>query len=241
MRPFRIVYLFPLLACSGLLKAQEIKFIDLTFLSQRTALRHPPAPPPDCKEGNCSGGGSGGGSVSDGAPDWRDPRALGIYLFRVSPTDIDPAKPFQVDFQVRNTGTVSLDIPVSSHLSDLQPIDESVAFSYFSLALVVAGAGEPQCQKAACTGYVELYGSSVHAGTMIVLKPGEGVRVRANVKLLVSQLEPVTAFFRGDFWLRNNTFKPVPGGGFTEAHNLYPNTTSTPVIALHLLQRAPLR
>jgi hypothetical protein len=109
-------------------------------------------------------------------------------------------------------------------------------FSYFSLALVVAGEGEPQGPKVACTGFVELYGSPDHAETMMVLKPGEWIRVRANVRLIAAPLEPVTALFRGDFWLRKNTFKPVPGGEFTEAHNLYPNTTSTPSIAVHLLR-----
>lgn len=112
MKHFRIVYLLLLIAWPGPLKAQEIKFIDLTLLSQRTVLHHPPIPPPDCKEGTCVGGASFGGSVGDGAPDRRDPHALGIYLLRVNPTDINPAKPFEVDFQVRNTGTVPLDIPV---------------------------------------------------------------------------------------------------------------------------------
>jgi len=37
-------------------------------------------------------GGTGGGSVVDGAPDRRDPRALGVYLLRVTPTDINPTR-----------------------------------------------------------------------------------------------------------------------------------------------------
>jgi hypothetical protein len=235
VKHFRYVYLWLLLAWPGHLKSQEIKFIDLTSLSQRTTLRHPPAPPPDCKEGTCTGGGSGGGSIGDGAPDQRDPHALGIYLLRVNPTEIDPAEPFEVEFRVCNTGTVPIEIPVSPHLSDLQPNDESVNFRYFSLALVVAGEGEPQGPKVTLTGFVELYGSLDHAESMLVLKPGEWIRVRANVKLLAWPLEPVTALFRGVFWLRKNTFKPVPGGEFTEAQNQYPNATSTPPIKVHLL------
>lgn len=230
---FRYVYLSFLLAWPGHLKSQEIKFIDLTSISQRTTLHHPPSP--DCKEGTCIGGGSFGGSIVDGAPDQRDPHALGIYLIQVNPTEIGPAEPFEVEFQVRNTGTVPIEIPVSPHLSDLQPSDESLNFSYFSLALVVAGEGEPQSPKVTFTGFVQLYGSLDHAESMLVLKPGEWIRVRANIKLLACPLEPVTALFRGVFWLRKNTFKPVPGGEFTETQNQYPNTTSTPPIKVHLL------
>jgi hypothetical protein len=77
--------------------------------------------------------------MGDGAPDQRDPHALGIYLMRVTPTDINAAEPFQVEFKILNTGTAPIELPVSPHLSDLQPSDESVAFNYSSLALVVRG------------------------------------------------------------------------------------------------------
>jgi hypothetical protein len=214
-----------------------MKFIDLTPVTQRTDLRHPPPPPADCpKPGACLGGGSGGGSVVDGAPDRRDPRALGIYLLSVNPTDIDPAQPFEVEFQVRNTGTVALNIPVSPHLSDLQPTDESLSFNYLSLALVVAGEGNTE--KTGCFGFVELYGSSKHADTVMALKPREWIQVRANVNLHACPPKPVTEGFRGEFWLRQNTFRPTPGGQFTEVRNLYPNATSTPAVAVRLVNPA---
>jgi hypothetical protein len=236
MKYFGSPYLFILLACPGLLQAQGMKFIDLTNISQRTELRHPPAPPPECEKANCISGGSVGGSVVDGAPDWRDPRALDVSLLRISPTDIDPAKPFEVEFEARNTGTVAMDIPVSPHLSDLQPIDESVPFSYFSLQLVVAGEGELQGSKVSSSGFVELYGAADHPESMMVLKPGEWIRVRANVKLFYCPAESITMLFRGNFGLRKNTFKPSPGGEFTEVRNLYPNITPTPPITVHLLR-----
>ena len=235
MSPFRSVYFLLLFAWPGHVKAQEIKFIDLTSLSQRTNLRNPPAPPADCMKGNCLGGGSGGGSVGDGAPDRRDPHALGIYLLRVSPTDINPAEPFQVEFKVLNTGSALMELPVSPHLSDLQPSDESVAFNYFSLALVVRGEAEPEGPPVSSVGFVELFGTHDHAESMLVLRPGEWIRVIANVKLLTSPSEPVAVRFQGDFWLRRNTFHPHPGGQFIEANNLYPNNTPTPSVAVRLL------
>lgn len=238
MRSIRRTLLFLLLAWSVLLKAQEIRYIDLSLIQQRTELRHPPAPPADCKEGSgCIGGGSGGGSVRDSAPDLRDPHALGVYLLRVTPTDINPAEPFEAVFKVLNTGVAPIEVPISPHLSDLQPSDESVAFRYLSLALVVRGESEPQRPDVSTIGFVELYGSTDRNGSILVLKPGEWIRVRANVKLHKWPLEPVSALFRGDFWLRRNTFHPHPGGEFTETRNLYPNTTPTPSIAVHLLGR----
>jgi hypothetical protein len=232
MMSLRSVFLLVVLAWPGLLNAQEMKYIDLSNVRQRTELRSPPAPQANSKG---VGGGEGGGSVTDGAPDRRDPHALGIYLLRVTPTDINPAEPFQVEFKILNTGTAPIELPVSPHLSDLQPSDESVAFDYSSLALAVRGEGEPQGPRVDSVGFVELFGSPDHAESMMVLRPGEWIRVSANVKLLTWPSEPVSVRFRGDFWLRKNTFHPHPGGQFIETHNLYPNDTPTPFVAVRLL------
>jgi hypothetical protein len=45
------VFLLPVLALPSLMKAQEIKYIDLTAVRQRTELRYPPAPQLDCGAG----------------------------------------------------------------------------------------------------------------------------------------------------------------------------------------------
>src|SRR5690349_22038481 len=90
----RYSLLVTVLASIPPLNAQEVKFIDLTSTKQRTELRHPPAPPADCPKNNCLGGGAGGVMVGEGATDRRDPRALGIYLLGVSPTDISADNPF---------------------------------------------------------------------------------------------------------------------------------------------------
>ena len=228
--------LFFALAFSVTLRAQEVKYIDLSLVPQRTELRHPPAPQPDCDKAHCVGGGYGVVSVGDGAPDRRDPHALGVYLRRVTPTDIDPSQPFEVEFRVLNTGLAPIDLPVSPHLSDLQPSDESMAFGYFSLALVVQVEGPQRATPS--VGLVELYGSAGHEGSILVLKPGEWITVRANVKLRSWPSELIDTYLRGEFWLRRNTFYPHPGGGSTQMDNLYPNATSTPGIPVHLLHPA---
>jgi hypothetical protein len=238
MMSFRGVTLLVVLAWGGLLKAQEMKYTDISNVRQRTELRVPPAPPPVCEEGKgCVGGGYGVFMVGDGAADRRDPHALAIYLLRVTPTEINPAEPFQVEFKVLNSGTASIELPVSPHLSDLQPTDETVDFDYFSLGLVVRAVGESQGPAVNSGGSVELYGSPDHPETMMRLLPGEWIRVSANVKLLESPPEPVSARFQGGFCLRKNTFRPHPGGQSSEAHNLYPNDTPTPFVTVRLVPR----
>jgi len=55
-------------------------------------------------------------------------------------------------------------------------------------------------------------GSPDHPESMIVLRPGEWIRVKANVLLRKWPEESISIRFRGDFWLRKNTFRPHPGG-----------------------------
>ena len=177
------------------------------------------------------GGGIGGASVADGAPDPRDPRALGVALDRVAPTDIT-LDPFEVAFRILNTGLAPIEVPVSPHLSDLQPQEESQPFSYLSLALVVRLTGTGP-RVAIGTGWVELYGSAEHEGTIVALAPGQWIRVKANVKLHTWPSQAIEGQLRGNFWFHKNVFTPQNGGGFTEAVNVYPNRTTLPAAAVH--------
>jgi len=106
-------------------------------------------------------------------------------LLSVPPTEIRPAEPFEIEFKITNTGRAPIEVPVNPHLSDLQPSDESVAFSYLNLALVVRGDGglEAQGQNVPALGFVELYGSDEHDGSIVELRPAEWIRVKAAVKL----------------------------------------------------------
>jgi hypothetical protein len=226
-----------LLASATPLQAQEVKYLDLTGVQQRTELRFPPAPPVKCEaDAPCVGGGWGGASIGDGAPDIRNPQALRIDLLRVDPVEINPEIPFEAEFRVFNTGRVPLELPVSPHLSDLQPSDASVEFSYFSFTLVAMATTEPQHAELRSLGFVELYGSPEHGETMVSLKPGEWIRVKTNMKLRTWPSEPVSVRLHGGFLLRSNTYRPHPGGSSTAIHNLYPNVTpSDPATWLHVI------
>lgn len=227
-----------LLGSPTILRSQEVKYFDLSSIEQRTELRHPPAPPPECDGGNCHGGVWGGGSVGDGAPDIRDPHALGAYLLSVSSTDLRSDDPFDVEFKVLNTGRASIELPTSPHLSDLQPEDEGAGFSYFSLALVVRLEDESTGAYIPSVGFAQLYGAADHKDTMLVLKPGEWIRVKAKIKVSFVSAGSISARARGEFWWRKDTFRPHPGGSFTETINLYPNSTATPPISVQLVQSA---
>lgn len=190
------------------------------------------------------GGGYGGGGVVDGAPDRRDPRALGVAIDSIAPTDIT-LDPFDVEFRIVNTGLVPIDLPVSSNLSDLQPADEWEAFKYLSLALE-ARLSSTKPLGSVGLGYIELYGSVDHEGTVVTLKPGQWIRVKAKVKLRTWPSEPVEGQLRGDFWLHKNSYTPHEGGGFTQAINEYPNHSELPSVAVrfsprHLRQDRPLQ
>lgn len=206
---------------AGSLCAQEVQFIDLVSIQQRVELRYPPAP----SVVNGVAGGFGGEAIGDGAPDIRDPHALGLYLEKIGADGFDPAPPFEAEFKVLNTGRAPIELPVSPHLSDLQPSDSSREFSYLSLALAVS-----VVEDASSIGYVQLYGAADHEGTIRILQPGEWIRVKAKLKL-----QPQPPFFstfrlRPGWWLRKNTFLPGPGGYFTQMNNLYPNDTPTPFV-----------
>src|SRR5664279_269384 len=110
MRVAGRMWLVLLFSGAVLLNAQEVRYVDLTAVTQRTALRHPPTPPRNCKDdSSCVGGGVGGGSVGDGAPDIRDPHALGIYFLSPFPAEINAVEQFEVEFKVLNTGLAPIE------------------------------------------------------------------------------------------------------------------------------------
>lgn len=132
-----VAILLAFVAAAG---AQEVQFIDLTLEPQRVALRFPP--PVVSRSGKGFGSGGGGGSVGDCAPDIRDPHAATVYLDGIDGRMINPAQPFVAEFRFVNTGRLPISIPVSPHLSDLQPADSSVPFTYLDLGLVVRVRGD---------------------------------------------------------------------------------------------------
>jgi hypothetical protein len=212
----------PLLLLIGTpLLAQQVRSIDLTTTAQRVELRYPPARPVE----NGDGGGYGGGLIADCGADSRDPRSLTVYIQSVIPRDNDAKKPFEVEFKVLNTGQVSLQLPVSPHLSDLQPSDAAATFTYMSLALAVS----PDEDRSS-SGYVELYGKPDAPDTLITLNPGEWLRVETRVEFHLNPPPAGTINLVPGYWLRQVTFHPHPGGFSSAAQNICINEKSMPTV-----------
>jgi hypothetical protein len=210
----------PLLLLSVPLMAQQVKFIDLTTTAQRVELRFPPALPSQM-------GGFGGMSIADCGVDARDPRSLTVSLESVIPRSADLQRPIEAEFKVLNSGRVPLELPVSPHLADLQPKDAAESFRYKSLALSVT-----PTEDRSSIGFVELYGNRDVAGSMMVLNPGEWLRVEANVKFSAKPLPSGLLHVQGGYWLTLVTFHPHPGGQSTSREGICLKTESTSPIPL---------
>lgn len=223
-----LTFLFAFVAAAG---AQQVQYIDLTAAPQRVALRFPPPAPSTKGEGFGSGG--GGSSVSDCAPNIRDPHAVAVYLDGVDGKSINPAQPFEVEFRFVNTGRLPITIPVSPDLSDLQPTDPGIPFTYLDLGLVVRvrNATGP-------TGYALLYGSEDHKGTTRVLKPGEWIRVRANLKLNYAPESCSSLTLVPGFWMHSNLFRATFHGFWEDSKGICVNQIPiTPTAATVLCAR----
>lgn len=229
----RIFFISVLVALAPAVAAQEVAYIDLTGGAQRIQLRHPPAPPPKCDDqGTCVGGGLGGGSVSCGAEDRRDPRALRVSITWLNSIAYVRTDQLEIEFKLENVGSVPLAIPVSPHLADLQPSDANQKFEYYSLSLVVVGN---------LTKPLALYGNAQHTGSLLTLNPGEWIRVRGTTAFTMTDAQWDEASERGDkyitatFWLRRVSFVPQPGGYFSHNANLYPRHLPGPEVLVRFL------
>jgi len=227
---------FLLLSCATAARSQEVRYVDLLGIKQRTTLRYPPPPPAQCTEKGCAiAGYSAGASVGDGAPDVRDPHALGVYLLSVAPSEASPENSLRTEFRVLNTGTVPIDVPVFPHLSDLQPTDPLTEFVYLSMTLVVRPEDPASPLGANPLAMLSLYGASERPDSILTLKPGEWLRVRAESQLRFTMQQETSVRVQGGFWLQQVTFRAQPTRSSENVRNLYPNSTRTPALELHLV------
>jgi hypothetical protein len=114
--------------------------------------------------------------------------------------------PFVAEFRLVNTGKLPISIPVSAHLSDLQPADPSVPFTYIDLGLVLRVRGD-----VGSTASVRLYGAEDHSGTIRVLRPGEWIRIKANLQLDPQPQSCTSLKMQPGFWMHRNQFRATSG------------------------------
>ena len=222
MRLQHLVWMAVLVLTSTALIAQQVKFIDLTLTTQRVELRFPPALPVE----DGFGGGTASDSIGDCGLGIHDPRSLTVYVQSAIARDKESTTPFEIEFKVLNTGKIPLRLPVSPHLSDLQPQDSSAKFTYMSLALSVS-----PVEDRSAIGYVELYGKEEAPDTLITINPGEWLRVEAMVKFASWKLPPAgSAQLVPGYWIHRVTFQPKPGGYSSAADGICINQDSAPEV-----------
>lgn len=215
---------FPLLLLGTPLLAQQVRFIDLTAAPQRVELRYPPPLP--AHDGY--GGGGGSASIADCGIGARDPRSLTVYLQNVIADNSDPKRPFEVEFKVKNTGKVPLQLPVSPNLSDLQPSDASAEFTYVSLALSITVTENQNSE-----GYVELYGKTDVPNTVVTLNPGEWLRVEAKPNFHETLPPSGNIDLRPGHWLRMVTVHLRPDWNSISFANICMPETPTTSVPVH--------
>jgi hypothetical protein len=143
----------------------------------------------------------------------------------------------EMEIKIENVGRVAMEIPWSPHLADLQPADETLPFSYSSMYITLL-LRDSEGQVGAPV-VVNLYGNHKHAGTLLVLRPEEWVRLRLQTALTI----PVEKLKESSGWSANVSYglrseKFVPnvklGGYFTDIANDYPRQLSGAPVALEI-------
>jgi hypothetical protein len=86
-----------------------------------------------------------------------------------------------VELQVKNVGTQSVEMPVLTNLADVQPADPTKKFAYYALLIEVMLGGKQWSTNTG--GTVSLYGDNDQNGSMLSLRPGEWLRIKAKARI----------------------------------------------------------
>jgi hypothetical protein len=227
------VMIFGAVLLSGLAGAQEVAYLDLTGVTPRVELRHPPAPPPKCDSnqvctGTGFGSGIGGVGVADGGEAAGEKRALRTSLTFLDRSEYTNGDHAEIEVMITNAGDVPIEIPCTPHLADLQPADETSKFQAFNLLVGLFlhwGDG-----YSTSLGWISLYGVPDQRESMLTLSPGEWVRVRGPIDIKLDRGDYFALPLPGagqtataEFELRQVEYTPLAGGvGLSNITNMYP-------------------
>jgi hypothetical protein len=211
--PFSIIGL----ACSFTRHAgaQEVKFVDLTTIEQRTAFRTTPPPPqpvhrnPDGSFGMVAS--ARGVLIGDCGIGANEPRALRTTVTWLDRPSYTSGASIEWEVKVENVGSVPMTLAISPHLSDLQPPEASEPFSYEETGVGLSVRDEHGVIDLA---HMSVYGSASQPGTLVELKVGEWVRLRSRSRLDFPNI-PNAQTLQGEaiarFWLHHGKITPAPG------------------------------
>jgi hypothetical protein len=149
---------------SALTSAQEVRRIDLTGARENRDLQ----PVRSGKYLIC------------GTDEAKGPgKAVRVSVESLTPTDIHPAEQIFAVLRVENYGQLSVVLPVSPNITDLQTDAGSIRYA----AMLPLMAGVPNSMGVIMMGWLELYGSTLKSNTTLSLKPGEWIIVRGDVRV----------------------------------------------------------
>jgi hypothetical protein len=234
---------FLLLLSASALMAQEVAYLDLVGVKPRSELRSPPSPSPVCKaDGTCTMSGGTFGSISCGFEAREGPRALKTALISLDRFSYAPDDAAEMEIKIENVGSVAMKIPWSPHLADLQPANETQRFHYSSFAIVVSLRSPAENSRLEIMETAKLYGVAERPSTLVLLKPGEWLRLRIKTRLAAY---PEKLKSNTEYWvnaspqLRSETFIPnVKYGGYgTDIASEYPRRLSGPDMMLRIAEK----
>jgi hypothetical protein len=189
------------IAASALV-AQESGYLDLTEPLPRQRFHNPSA------NGGTGGFGICGGNVSS-IPE------LTLVLASLDKFRYSVGEDVTFEVRVENTGTVSVDMPWTPHLGDLEPVDPTHSYSY-SEALLHLNFLDTVSHRSFGAGHL-FYGSHEVPGTLRELLPKQSIMIRARSRIeqhedwLVKRLEeaqPLPLVVSPDLMLNAITYFP---------------------------------
>jgi hypothetical protein len=245
------IMIFGAVLLSGLAGAQEVAYLDLTGVTPRVELRHPPAPPPKCDSnqvctGTGLGSGIGGVGIADGGEAAGEKRALLTSLAFLDRSEYTNGDRAEIEVMITNAGDVPIEIPWTPHLADLQPADESSKFQAFNLLIgpfLRWGDG-----YSTSLGWICLYGVPEEKETMFKLLPGVWVRVRGSIRIELNHWDGFALPKPGadqvataEFEFQRVEYTPVAGGVGINITNIYPRHVQGNALTIHVSPRAILK
>ena len=153
--------------------AQEVAYLDLTTVEAHDNLRRPRGNSETPKRYSSIGS-------TNSCPDPTDNTGV-LYtsLLSLDRTNYQVGDRPTFEVTIQNNGSEPIRIPFSPSLGGLQPENPAEKFAYFKLQITLWIAGDHRWSTN-MGGSEFLYGADNHANTMLTLKPGEWVRVRAR-------------------------------------------------------------
>jgi hypothetical protein len=116
-------------------------------------------------------------SGSSGGSGYRLPVELKLLVSKPSEKAGSPAV---VDFLITNTSARPIVVPVWLHQKDLEPNDNSMAYSFEQLSLFVTTGTK---NSILLKGGADLYGSPAIPNSLVTLSPMQSVQVHATISL----------------------------------------------------------